>query len=69
MEQTRKRAGRPKLIEKRISLGIPIDIYQDVIAASMYYEGNVHGYITDLIRKDVAANQYKYGEIKKLMNV
>lgn len=65
------KGGRPSNGDvKRISLSIPIEIYEQMeYGATLFHKGNKTAYINALIKKDLAENLEKYKEFQKIANV
>lgn len=64
----RKSSGRPRKGERRkISLSIPIEVYEGVELASYFFKGNVTEYINTAIRRDLSRNLEKYREFRTMM--
>ena len=60
------KSGRPKEVHK-ISLAIPVELYEGVEFASYFFRGNITAYINNLIRRDLERNLDKYREFKTMM--
>lgn len=67
-EKEKGKAGRPSNGDvKKISLAIPIDLYEGVeTGASLFFKGNKTQYINALIRKDLEENLEKYKEFQAM---
>lgn len=64
----RKSPGRPsKGKVRKISLSIPLDVYEGVKLASYFFKGNVTEYINTVIRRDLSRNLENYREFKITM--
>lgn len=64
----RKSSGRPSKGERRkISLSIPLEVYEGVELASYFFKGNVTEYINTAIRRDLSRNLEKYREFRTMM--
>ena len=62
------KSGRPKKGEvHKISLSIPVELYDGVEFASYFFRGNITAYINSLIRRDLERNLDKYREFKTMM--
>ena len=62
------KVGRPKKGEvHKISLSIPVEIYEGVELASYFFRGNITAYINNLIHRDLERNLDKYREFKAMM--
>ena len=62
------KSGRPSKGEvHKISLAIPIELYEGVEFASYFFRGNITAYINNLIRRDLERNLDKYREFKTMM--
>ena len=62
------RSGRPSKGEvHKISLSIPVELYEGVEFGSYFFRGNITAYINSLIRRDLERNLDKYREFKKMM--
>ena len=60
--------GRPKKGEvHKISLSVPVEIYEGVELASYFFRGNITAYINNLIHRDLERNLEKYREFKTMM--
>ena len=51
----------------KISLSIPVKIYEGVKLASYFFRGNMTTYINNLIYRDLERNLEKYREFKTIM--
>lgn len=66
--ERRKSSGRPSKGEvRKISLSIPVEVYEGVELASYFFKGNVTEYINTVIRRDLSRNLEKYREFKAMM--
>ena len=64
----KKKSGRPsKGKVHKISLSIPVEIYEGVELASYFFRGNMTAYINNLIHRDLERNIEKYREFKTMM--
>ena len=64
----KKKGGRPpKGKVHKISLSIPVELYDGVEFASYFFRGNITAYINSLIRRDLERNLEKYREFKTMM--
>lgn len=64
----KKKSGRPsKGKVHKISLSIPVEIYEGVELASYFFRGNMTAYINNLIHRDLERNLEKYREFKTMM--
>lgn len=64
----KSKGGRPtKGKVHKISLAIPIELYDGVEFASYFFRGNITAYINSLIRRDLERNLDKYQEFKTMM--
>ena len=64
----KRKSGRPKKGEvHKISLAIPVELYEGVEFASYFFRGNITAYINHLIRRDLEKNLDKYREFKTMM--
>ena len=64
----RKPSGRPSKGEvRKISLSIPVEVYEGVELASYFFKGNVTEYINTAIRRDLFRNLEKYREFKAIL--
>ena len=62
------KGGRPKKGEvHKISLSIPVELYEGVEFGSYFFRGNITAYINNLIRRDLERNLDKYREFKAMM--
>jgi hypothetical protein len=62
------KSGRPSKGEvHKISLSIPVELYEGVEFGSYFFRGNITAYINNLIRRDLERNLDKYREFKKMM--
>ena len=62
------KSGRPsKGKVHKISLAIPVELYEGTEFGSYFFKGNITAYINGLIRKDLEKNLDKYKEFKKMM--
>ena len=62
------KSGRPtKGKVHKISLSIPLELYEGVEFASYFFRGNITAYINSLIRRDLERNLDKYHEFKTMM--
>ena len=62
------KSGRPKKGEvHKISLAIPVELYEGVEFASYFFRGNITAYINSLIRRDLERNLDKYREFKTMI--
>ena len=68
--ETKNKGGRPSNGEvKKISLSIPIELYDGVeTGASLFFKGNNTAYINALIKKDLEENLEKYKEFEAMKN-
>lgn len=68
--ETKNKGGRPSNGEvKKISLSIPIELYDGVeTGASLFFKGNKTAYINALIKKDLEENLEKYKEFEAMKN-
>ena len=63
-----KKNGRPSNGEvHKVSLAIPVELYEGVESASYFFKGNKTAYINNLIKKDLERNLDKYKEIKAMV--
>lgn len=63
-----KSSGRPSKGEvRKISLSIPLEVYEGVELASYFFKGNVTEYINTAIRRDLSRNMEKYREFRTMM--
>lgn len=69
MKTVRRRSpGRPSKGEvRKISLSIPVEVYEGVELASYFFKGNVTEYINTVIRRDLSRNLEKYREFRAMM--
>ena len=66
--ETQRKAGRPKKGDvHKISLAIPVELYDGVAFGSYFFRGNITAYINSLIRRDLEKNLGKYQEFKAMM--
>ena len=64
----KKKSGRPsKGKVHKISLSIPVEMYEGVELASYFFRGNMTAYINNLIHRDLERNIEKYREFKTMM--
>ena len=64
----KKKTGRPsKGKVHKISLSIPVEIYEGVELASYFFRGNMTAYINNLIHRNLERNLEKYREFKTMM--
>ena len=64
----KNKGGRPtKGKVHKISLAIPVELYDGVEFASYFFRGNITAYINSLIRRDLERNLDKYREFKTMM--
>ena len=64
----KKKSGRPsKGKVHKISLSIPVDVYEGVELASYFFRGNMTAYINNLINRDLERNLEKYRDFKTMM--
>ena len=64
----KSKGGRPsKGKVHKISLSIPVELYDGVEFASYFFKGNITAYINSLIRRDLERNLYKYQEFRTMM--
>ena len=62
------KSGRPsKGKVHKISLSIPVELYNGVEFASYFFKGNITAYINSLIRRDLERNLDKYQEFRTMM--
>ena len=62
------KSGRPtKGKVHKISLSIPLELYEGVEFASYFFRGNITAYINSLIRRDLERNLDKYHEFRTIM--
>ena len=62
------KSGRPSKGEvHKISLSIPVELYEGAEFGSYFFKGNITAYINGLIRKDLEKNLDKYKEFKMMM--
>ena len=62
------KSGRPPKGEvHKISLAIPVELYEGVEFGSYFFRGNITAYINNLIRRDLEKNLDKYREFKTMM--
>lgn len=63
-----KKGGRPSNGEvKKISLSIPVELYEGVeTGAALFFKGNKTAYINALIKKDLEKNLDKYKEFQEM---
>ena len=67
-EETAKKTGRPSKGEiHKVSLGIPVELYEGVESASYFFKGNKTAYINNLIKKDLERNLDKYKEVRAIV--
>ncbi|MBQ3646021.1 MAG: hypothetical protein IJP96_05840 [Synergistaceae bacterium] len=65
----KNKSGRPtKGKVHKISLAIPVELYEGVEFASYFFRGNITAYINNLIRRDLEKNFEKYREFKAMMD-
>ena len=63
-----KKGGRPSKGEvHKVSLAIPVDLYEGVEFGSFFFKGNKTAYINSLIKKDLEHNLDKYREFKSMV--
>ncbi len=63
-----KRSGRPSKGEvHKVSLSIPVELYEGVEFGSFFFKGNKTAYINSLIKKDLENNLDKYREFKSMV--
>ena len=63
-----KRSGRPSKGEvHKVSLSIPVELYEGVEFGSFFFKGNKTAYINSLIKKDLEHNLDKYREFKSMV--
>ena len=68
IEKEKGKGGRPSKGEvHKISLAIPVELYDGVEFGSYFFKGNKTAYINSLIRKDLQQNLDKYKEFKAMM--
>ena len=68
MKTGKNKEGRPtKGKVHKISLAIPVELYDGVEFASYFFRGNITAYINSLIRRDLERNLDKYREFKTMM--
>ena len=68
VRETPRKAGRPKKGDvRKISLAIPVELYDGVEFGSYFFRGNITAYINSLIRRDLEKNLGKYQEFKAMM--
>ena len=68
VQETPRKAGRPKKGDvRKISLAIPVELYDGVEFGSYFFRGNITAYINSLIRRDLEKNLGKYQEFKAMM--
>ena len=66
--QAKGKSGRPAKGEvHKISLAIPIELYEGVEFGSYFFRGNITAYINNLIRRDLEKNLDKYRDFKTMM--
>lgn len=64
----KRKSGRPsKGKVHKISLSIPVELYEGVELASYFFRGNIIAYINNLIHRDFERNLEKYREFKTMM--
>lgn len=64
----KRKSGRPsKGKVHKISLSIPVELYEGVELASYFFRGNITAYINNLIHRDLERNLDKYREFKTMM--
>ena len=64
----KSKGGRPsKGKVHKISLAIPVELYDGVEFASYFFRGNITAYINSLIRRDLERNLDKYQEFRTMM--
>ena len=64
----KEKTGRPsKGKVHKISLSIPVEIYEGVELASYFFRGNMTAYINNLIHRNLERNLEKYREFKTMM--
>ena len=65
---TTKKGGRPSKGEvHKVSLSIPVELYEGVEFGSFFFKGNKTAYINSLIKKDLEHNLEKYREFKSMV--
>ena len=70
-KEAKNKGGRPSKGDvKKISLAIPIELYEGVeTGASLFFKGNKTAYINALIKKDLEENLEKYKEFKNMAKI
>ena len=64
----KNKSGRPtKGKVHKISLAIPVELYEGVEFASYFFRGNITAYINNLIRRDLEKNLEKYRDFRNMM--
>ena len=64
----KRKSGRPsKGKVHKISLSIPVEMYEGVELTSYFFRGNITAYINNLIHRDLERNLDKYREFKTMM--
>ena len=67
-DQRERKSGRPtKGKVHKISLSIPLELYEGIEFASYFFRGNITAYINSLIRLDLERNLDKYQEFRTIM--
>ena len=68
VQEAPRKAGRPKKGDvRKISLAIPVELYDGVEFGSYFFRGNITAYINSLIRRDLEKNLGKYQEFRAMM--
>lgn len=67
-KELKSKSGRPSKGEvHKISLAIPVELYEGVEFGSYFFRGNITAYINNLIRRDLERNLDKYREFKTMI--